>query len=152
MYYAMLENGLLALLLAPHLPELWYFRFELNPDCVPIPVLCISTLFPSILQRASPMQYIKDQKLSFSFPLSWTRRYLQYGVSPAEALTFFGFLHSCSRVFLWSGRLGHTIGLILKAENIHKLNKWQREKVHKYIVLFVWGDCMNSFLVLALLL
>lgn len=75
MYYAMLENGLLALLLAPHLPELWYFRFELNPDCSynePLPVLCISTLFPSILQRASPMQYIKDQKLSFSFSLSWT--------------------------------------------------------------------------------
>ena len=111
----------------------------------PFPVLCISTLFPSILQRASPMQYIKDQKLSFSFPLSWTRRYLQYGVSPAEALTFFGFLHSCSRVFLWSGRLGHTIGLILKAENIHKLNKWQREKVHKYIVLFVWGRLYEQF-------
>lgn len=61
----------------------------------------------------------KDQNLWFSGSLS-CNIILSYWdasdivVEAPEALTFFGFLHSCSRVFLWSGRLGHTIGLILK--------------------------------------
>lgn len=144
----MLENGLLALLLAPHPPELWYFRFELNPDSVPTPHPVHLNFIPQYLTKSLTYAIHKRPKVEFQFSLvlnilRW--RYLQHGVSPAEALTFFGFLHSCSRVFLWSGRLGHTIGLILKAENSHKLNKWQREKVHKYIVLFVWGRLYEQF-------
>lgn len=67
----------------------------------------------------------KDQNLLFNFSLScniilgyWDASNIV--VEAPEALTFLGFLHSCSRVFLWSGRLGHTMGLILKWKNIEK--------------------------------
>ena len=35
-----------------------------------------------------------------------------------EIHTFFGLLHSRSRVILWSGRFGHTTGLILLSQNV----------------------------------
>lgn len=66
-------------------------------------------------------------------------------LSPPQAITVFGFLHSCSRVFLWSGRLGHTTGLILKPENIHTWNKRQKEKAHKQLFHLIWGRLWKHF-------
>lgn len=55
---------------------------------------------------------------------SWLLGIFQHIIDAPQALTLCGFLHSCSRVFLWSGRLGHTIGLILKGEDIDRLKEW----------------------------
>lgn len=87
-------------------------------DLVRDPALEMHTRLKSEVQRFLTQHYH-----------SWLLGYRYRGDRRAsEALTFFGFLHSCSRVFLWSGRLGHITGLILKREDIDGWNEWQGEQ------------------------